>query len=146
MAFQVLFVTNYYCTSHKTQKITTNEKQFCNFAIVLHGKFCCLCYCLLFFKKMKDAETFSYDVTLHHHRHVSSRVTRLRMLRATTSQPDQSIAFLIFHSAFLLTGHKSLQQDHCSSIFNALILMITGVFETFAVCRLHRFHWLWFSL
>ena len=30
-------------------------------------------------------------------------------------------------------------------ICNAL-MMITGVIETFAICRLYRFHWPWFSL
>jgi len=25
-------------------------------------------------------------------------------------------------------------------------MMITGVIETFAICRLYRFHWPWFSL
>ena len=63
----------------------------------------------------------------------------LRMLRATTSLPKQPLAFFIFHSAFLLTDHKNLHHDHCSSICNALL--ITVVIETFAICR---FHWPWF--
>jgi len=25
-------------------------------------------------------------------------------------------------------------------------MMITGVIETFAICRLYRFHWPWYSL
>jgi len=25
-------------------------------------------------------------------------------------------------------------------------MMITGVIQTFAICRLYRFHWPWFSL
>jgi len=25
-------------------------------------------------------------------------------------------------------------------------MMITGAIETFAICRLYRFHWPWFSL
>jgi len=41
--------------------------------------------------------------------------------------------------------NKNLQHDHCSSICNAL-MMITGVIETFAICRWCRFHWPWFSL
>jgi len=38
------------------------------------------------------------------------------MLRATTSLPEQLFVFFIFHSAFLLTDHKNLQQDHYNSI------------------------------
>jgi len=34
--------------------------------------------------------------------------------------------FFIFHSTFLLTDHKNLQQDHCSSIANTL-MMVAGV-------------------
>ena len=42
-------------------------------------------------------------------------------------------------------NYENLQHDHCSSICNAL-MMITGVIETFAICRLYRSHWPWFSL
>jgi len=66
-------------------------------------------------------------------------------LRITTSQLKQPFPFFIFHVAFLLIDHKNLQQDHWSSICNVL-MMITGVIETFAICRLYRFHWPWFSL
>ena len=41
--------------------------------------------------------------------------------------------------------NENLQHDHCSSICNAL-MMITGLIETFAICRLYRFLWPWFSL
>jgi len=51
------------------------------------------------------------------------------MLRATASLPKQPFAFFIFHSAFLLSGHKNLKHDHCCSICNVL-MMITGVTET----------------
>jgi len=46
--------------------------------------------------------------------------------------------FFIFHSDFLLTDHWNLQQDHCSSICNALMI-VTGVTETSAKCCLYRF-------
>jgi len=32
------------------------------------------------------------------------------------------------------------------SICSALMMMITGVIETFAICRWYRFHWPWFSI
>ena len=50
-------------------------------------------------------------------------------------------------SLFLIikTLHKNLQRNHCSSICNAL-MMITVVNETFAICRLYRILWPWFSL
>jgi len=41
--------------------------------------------------------------------------------------------------------NKNLQQDHCSSICNAL-MMITGVIETFAACHSYRLLWPWYSL
>jgi len=47
---------------------------------------------------------------------------------------ETALAFFTFHRVFLLTDHKNLQHDHCSSICNAL-MMITGVIETFVLCR-----------
>ena len=47
---------------------------------------------------------------------ISSRVTWLPMLRATTPLPKQPNTFFIFLSALLLTDNKNLQQDHCSSV------------------------------
>ena len=64
---------------------------------------------------------------------------RLRHFRSSPS------GFSFFTAFFSWVFNKNLQHDHCSSICNALI-MITGVMETFAICRLYRFHWPWFSL
>jgi len=91
------------------------------------------------------ASCLTHDFTRHHHWRVSSWVMWPHMLRATTSLPKQSFAFFIFYSAFSWMTNKNLQHDHCSSICNAL-LMITVVIETFAICRLYRFLWPWFSL
>jgi len=41
--------------------------------------------------------------------------------------------------------NKNSKHDHCNSICNVL-MMITRVIETFAICRWYRFHWPWFSL
>jgi len=89
-------------------------------------------WCLYAFLICNRASCLTHGVTRHHHQHVSSWVMYLRMLRAITSLPKQPFTFFIFHSAFLLTGHKNLQHDHCSLICNAL-MMITGVIETFAM-------------
>jgi len=42
----------------------------------------------------------------------------------------------------------SFLSQHAYSFFvvGTNALMITGVIETFAVCRWNRFHWPWFSL
>ena len=101
--------------------------------------------CLYAFLTCYRASCFTHNVTHHHHWRVSSWVIWLRMLRASTSLPKQPFALFIFYRAFLLNDHKNLQQDHCSSICNAL-MMITGAIETFAICHLHRFLWPWFSL
>jgi len=58
---------------------------------------------------------------------------------------ETALGDYIFRSAFLLTDHENLHQDHCSSICNAL-MMITGVVKTFPICRWYRFHWPWFGL
>jgi len=101
--------------------------------------------CFYAFLTCNRTSCLTHDVTRHHHWHVSSWVMWLRMLLATTSLPKHRFAFFIFHSAFLLNDHKNLPEDHCSSICNTL-MMITGVPEAFAICRLYRFHWPWFSL
>jgi len=46
----------------------------------------------------------------------------------------------VFHLSqrFSPDYHKNLQQDHCSPICHAL-MMITGIIETFAICRLLSF-------
>jgi len=53
------------------------------------------------------------------------------------------LRFSFFAALFSWMTNKNLQQDHCSSICNAL--MITGVIETFAICHLYRLLWAWFS-
>ena len=102
--------------------------------------------CFYAFLACNRASCLTQDVTRHHLRHVSSWVMWLCMLRANTSLPKQRFAFFIFYSAFLLTDHKNLQQqDNCSWICNVLV-MISGVIETFAKCHSYRFLWPWFSL
>ena len=103
--------------------------------------------CLYAFLTCNRASGLTHDVTCHHHRHVSSWVVWLRMLRATTSLPKQPSRFSFVTALFSSSHgyHKNLQQDHCSSICNAP-MMITGVIETFAIYRWYRFHWPWFSL
>ena len=54
------------------------------------------------------------------------------------------LRFSFFTALFSWMTNKNLQQDHCSSICNAL-MMITGVIETFAICQLYRFLCPWFS-
>jgi len=46
---------------------------------------------------------------------------------------------------FSWVTNKNLRQEHCSPICNALMMMITGVIETIAMCHWYRFHWPWFS-
>ena len=90
------------------------------------------------------ASCLTHDVKRHHHRRVFSWVMRLRLLRATMSLPKQPFAFFFFTELFSWVTNKNLQHDHCRSICNAL-MMITGVIETFTICRWFRFHWPWFS-
>ena len=54
---------------------------------------------------------------------------------AMLQKRNSPLPFFIFHSALLFTDPKNLQQDHCSSICNAL-MMITKVIERSAIC-----HW-----
>ena len=58
---------------------------------------------------------------------------------------NSPLRFSFFTALFSWMTNKNLQHDHCSSICNAL-MMITGVIETFAICRLYRFLWPWFPL
>ena len=58
--------------------------------------------CLYTFLTCNRASCFTYDVTSHHHRRVSSWVMWLRKLRTTTSLPKQPFAFFIFYSASVL--------------------------------------------
>ena len=58
---------------------------------------------------------------------------------------NSPLLFSFFTALFSWVTNKNLQHDHCSSIYNAL-MMITGVIETFALCCLYRSHWPWFSL
>jgi len=58
---------------------------------------------------------------------------------------NSRLRFSFFTALFSWMTNKNLQRDHCSSICKAL-MMITGVIETFAICRLYRFFCPWFSL
>jgi len=51
---------------------------------------------------------------------------------------NSPLRFSLFTALFSSMTNKNLQHDHCSSICNAL-MMITGVIETFEICRLYRF-------
>jgi len=96
--------------------------------------------CIYAFLTCNRASCLTHDVTRHHHWRVSSWVMWLCMLRAAASLPKQPFAFFIFYSVFPWMTNKNLQHDHCSSIFNALMIT-TGVIETFAIYRLYRFLW-----
>jgi len=104
-SFSVLCPRHFYIHIQKVPFLSFSQRP--------HTTLICPCSCL------------THNVTHHHHRHVSSRVTWLPMLRVTTVTASR---FSIFHSAFLLTDHKNLQQDHCSSIANIMI-MVTAVIE-----------------
>jgi len=54
----------------------------------------------------------------------TSQISHVTMYAlATTLLLKQRFAFFIFHSTFFLTDHKNLQQDHCNSICNALMMI-----------------------
>ena len=58
---------------------------------------------------------------------------------------NSHLRFSFFTAHFSWMTNKNLQNDHCSSIYNAL-MMITGVIETFEICHFYRFLWPRFSL
>jgi len=64
---------------------------------------------------------------------LGGRIAVINLFQVYLDKP-RNYLFFIFHSAFLLTDHKNLQQDHCNSIYNAM-MMITGVIETSTMCR-----------
>jgi len=63
-------------------------------------------------------------------------------LRHNRNSPSH---FSFFTALFCWVANQNLQHGHCSSICNAL-MVITGVMETLAICRLYCFHWPWFLL
>jgi len=91
---------------------------------------------MLQFKNRKIPEIKCYKIV-----YSTRKAEALNSLLMKTTAKENNINDIL---QTFLTDHKNLQQDHCSSICNAL-MMITGVIETFAKCR-YRFHWPWFSL
>ena len=88
----------------------------------------------------------------HSCRHAPSPSARIQLSHVTTYASRHYVttetALRVFHfftALFSWVTNKNLQHDHCSSICNAL-MKITGVIETFAICRLYHFHWSWYSL
>jgi len=61
---------------------------------------------------------------------------------------NDTISYIIvyFLRTYLNTFWTTLLSEGSFSQRHVKLMMITGVIETFAICRWYRFHWPWFSL